>query len=97
MKKHLAAMTIAVLASVSLGACVVSDTIDNKFDCDSLCDRYADCYDASYDVDACQSRCEARGDDETSADRIELCTDCLDTKTCTESFECASECEQLIP
>lgn len=98
MKRFLAPTFLIVAGAFAASGCFATNAIDNALDCDDICDRYADCFDPTYDVGSCKSRCESdANDNEQFADRVELCTDCLDATSCTEAFTCASECSGIVP
>lgn len=71
--------------------------VENAYNCDQICDRYKDCFDASYDADACQTNCEAKAEDAGFADKAESCEACIDDRSCSGSFACASECIGIVP
>ncbi len=78
-----------------LGGC---DAVDEAFDCAQICERYSDCFDADYDTEACRGRCEDNADTvDGFADKADDCENCLDDRSCTGSFACASECVGIVP
>lgn len=76
-----------------------ADSVDEATDCDQVCARYADCFDSSYDQGACRGRCEQKADTVAGySDELDTCENCMDDKSCTEAtFNCASECNQIVP
>jgi hypothetical protein len=92
MKSNLIAL---VLASLSFAAC---DAADRTFDCTEICNRWKDCADSTYDVDVCVNRCESNGADDQKFDtRADRCENCLDDRTCGESFACTADCIGIVP
>ena len=87
------ALMVAFAATAGVGC---SD-VENAFNCDEICDRYKDCFDANYDDATCQSRCEGNAEDDAFANKAATCETCLDDKSCTGSFSCASECVGIVP
>ena len=89
------ASMIALAALLSTVGC---DDIDRAFDCSQICDRYRDCFDADYNVDACVDKCEDRaGDSEEFDDHADDCENCLDDRSCGESFACVGQCLGIVP
>jgi hypothetical protein len=72
---------------------------ESPFDCTRTCDRYRACFDATYDVNACSQRCiAAQASTPGFADQANKCDVCLNQQeTCSASFDCASDCRDLVP
>ena len=89
------ASMVALAALLSTVGC---DDIDRAFDCNQICDRYRDCFNSDYNVDACVDRCEDNaGDSEEFDEHADDCENCLDDRSCNESFACAIECFGIVP
>jgi len=90
------ALQIASLALVNCSDSV--DEVTNNITCNGVCERYKDCFDGNYEVDACTNKCES---DATASEekerRLELCDNCIEDRSCTESFGCADECGGIVP
>lgn len=73
--------------------------IDAALDCNTVCTRYKDCFDGDYNVDECATRCrksaEADGSYYTSLDRCEACI--TDRACASATFNCGSECSNVVP
>jgi len=88
----------ALVVVSALGSGCVNE-IDRITDCQDICSRYSDCFDGDYDVAACRSRCsENARDSETFDQKVDLCENCFDDRSCTSAvFGCATECATIVP
>lgn len=74
------------------------DEADRQLDCRDICSRYSDCFDESYDVSACAERCDENADNSENFDqKVDVCENCLDDRSCTGSFACTAECAGVVP
>lgn len=89
----------ALLALCALGALGCQSgpihDLDVEVDCNDLCNRYRDCFDSTYDSVACRDRCDETANADPAA--ANECDTCLDSRSCSESFACTSECYGLLP
>ncbi len=91
-------LALATGLGLALSIGVGCSEVDEAFDCQQICQRYSDCFDANYDVSACRGRCETNADNQAGfAARADDCETCLDDRSCTGSFACASECAGVVP
>lgn len=91
------ALGLSLLLALGVTACNPIEEIEEEVDCNDLCNRYRTCYDEGYDVAACEDRCGefVDGGDPAAANS---CDACLDSNSCaTTPFNCAAECEGLLP
>lgn len=74
-----------------------SDVVE-AYDCNAICSRYSECFDKDYDVSACTSNCRDKADESQDyADKASACESCIDDKSCSGAFGCASECLGIVP
>jgi hypothetical protein len=86
------------LSFFALFAVVGCDDIDRSFDCNQICDKYRDCFNSSYDVEGCADRCEENAEDSEDFDsHADDCENCLDERSCSETFSCVDECVFIVP
>ena len=85
--KTFSALVLVTLAFSTTAGC---DNVTEALDCHQMCEKMEACLDDSIDVNNCAERCEDRVDDDTLAERLDACTDCLDHGVSCR--EVASEC-----
>jgi hypothetical protein len=86
------ALTSFVLLATTGGCSEVGEAID----CDQMCNKMQDCIDDDIDVHDCAERCEDRVDDNSLADKLDACTDCLDRGvSCNEVVDECSACDEV--
>ncbi len=93
-------MKLLVLASIlALSAVVGCTAVDRATDCQQICERYRDCANSGYNVSTCATRCRDNAANDSAADnRVDLCENCLDDRSCVSSvFGCSSECSGIVP
>ncbi|WP_224249449.1 hypothetical protein [Hyalangium gracile] len=81
-------MTGVLLATLSLlGATGCSSH------CQSYCDHYKECLNADLDTGQCADRCEEANDNENHREKVEECSQCVESRTCAEAFSsCVDDC-----
>jgi hypothetical protein len=86
-------------AAALLLDCGLADAGSARQTCRSVCARYSDCFDATYDSAACANRCDERMDaDEAHQSRVDTCDVCMTDASCNAaSFDCAFDCEDVVP
>jgi len=83
--------TFGLLTTV--GGC---SEVGEAIDCDQMCNKMQDCIDSDIDVRDCAEKCEDRVDDNTLADKLDACTDCLDRGvSCSEIVDECSVCDEV--
>lgn len=95
-------MMKCLVCGVALLAIVVTgpgcSELSSDYDCRVICDRYKDCFDSDYDADSCFNRCDANASgDNATAERANECQACIEDRSCSESFGCATECVGIVP
>lgn len=90
-------LTLPLLFLSSLGfLSTACDEADQAIDCNQICNRYQECFDSDYDVGACVDRCEPML--ESDPHGADDCENCIDDRSCAgATFNCASECGQIVP
>jgi hypothetical protein len=91
--------SITAFALVASGL-LVSNTgcseIGEAIDCDQMCNQLQDCIDGDLNVRDCAERCEDKVDDNTLADKLDACTDCLDhDPSCKEAVDECPACDEV--
>jgi len=99
MKKTSFVLTAALAGVLSfmVGASGCDD-LEASFDCDTVCERYRSCFNTAYDVGSCQSRCEARADNNTAfQNAVDACENCIGVNSCLSmTFNCPA-CDTIVP
>jgi hypothetical protein len=77
----------------TVGGC---SSINEAMDCDQLCEKMEVCIDSDLDVHDCAEKCEDRVDDSALADKLDSCTDCLDSgRSCNEAVDECPVCDEV--
>lgn len=86
---------LLIAAALALSACGAADAVA---DCHGVCSRYRSCFNAEYDADTCEKRCNANAAyDSNYRARVDSCDACIDPKSCTTAFACATQCSSVVP
>ena len=98
MKTFLVSLAVASAAFALSAGCNTVDEADNAVDCNDVCTHYKDCFDKSFDSDTCAKRCRDQSNEVKDVQRrVNACDVCLDSKSCAESSQCATDCAGLTP
>ena len=70
--------------------------IGEAIDCDQMCEKMQTCIDSEIDVHECAESCEDRVDDNSLAEKLDACTDCMDHGySCNEIVDECSACDDV--
>ena len=93
------AKTFGFLALTSLGFLATTSgcsEVGEAIDCDQMCRKMETCIDGDINVRDCAERCEDKVDENTLADKLDACTDCLDRGvSCNEVVDECSACDEV--
>ena len=90
--------TLGLFAFITFGLVTTAgcSEISEALDCDQMCDKMKTCLDDDIDVHDCAERCEDRVDENTLADKLDACTDCLDQGvSCKDVSDDCSVCDEV--
>lgn len=93
------AKTFGVLTLTAFGLLATTSgcsEVGEAIDCHQMCEKMEDCIDGDIDVSDCAERCEDKVDENTLADKLDACTDCLDRGvSCNEIVDECSACDDV--
>jgi hypothetical protein len=93
LKTTLSLFVLTCGLAVSASGC---SEIAEAIDCNQMCSQIERCIDDDLDVQDCAERCEDRVADNTLADKLDACTDCLDRGySCSEVNDECSVCDEV--
>lgn len=87
------------LISAGLMALTACRPVDAALDCNTVCTRYKDCFDGDYNVESCATRCRNSAEGDTSYyNNLDRCEACITDRACASAtFNCGSECSNVVP